>query len=123
MNEVSGRRTERIPKVVSSSSSVTSVVSFLTPFPLLIPFVSGGPSGRTALGSDDRREEKSAERDMETVPDDKGAEGKEEMNQKSRFHVPPTRLSRLTFGSRVRRVARLTREPVETWKQARNGRP
>lgn len=33
---------------------------------------------------------------------DKGAEGKEEMNQKSRFHVPPTRLSRLTFGSRMK---------------------
>ena len=24
------------------------------------------------------------------------------MNQKSRFHVPPTRLSRLTFGSRMK---------------------
>lgn len=40
-----------------------------------IPFVSGGPSGRTALGSDDRREEKSAERDMETVPKRQGSGG------------------------------------------------
>ena len=63
------------PPLVPGRQLLTSSLTLSTPFPLLIPFVSGGPSGRTALGSDDRREEKSAERDMETVPKRQGSGG------------------------------------------------